>query len=172
MAAIIFASIYFNPLTELIIFPIPIPIKGYIFGALYLFYSYYLSGIYDTTTKTADAFVVEDVLPPEGFTVAYVRFVNASSTTQPMTLYAKNRTTLEEVAIGGLVPYKSAGAFVALPVGFVSGSYDLSTRTEGSATNVFTRSQVSFFPGRAYTITARGNTASTSTMFLDNTANR
>ncbi|WP_240337167.1 rhomboid family intramembrane serine protease [Rufibacter psychrotolerans] len=43
VAAIIFASIYFNPLTELIIFPIPIPIKGYIFGVLYLFYSYYLS---------------------------------------------------------------------------------------------------------------------------------
>ncbi|MFB9862996.1 rhomboid family intramembrane serine protease [Rufibacter immobilis] len=43
VAAIIFASIYFNPLTELIIFPIPIPIKGYIFGALYLGYSYYLS---------------------------------------------------------------------------------------------------------------------------------
>jgi membrane associated rhomboid family serine protease len=43
VAAIIFASIYFNPLTELIIFPIPIPIKGYIFGGLYLMYSYYLS---------------------------------------------------------------------------------------------------------------------------------
>ncbi|GAB2543489.1 rhomboid family intramembrane serine protease [Rufibacter soli] len=43
VAAIIFASIYFNPMTELIIFPIPIPIKGYIFGALYLAYSYYLS---------------------------------------------------------------------------------------------------------------------------------
>lgn len=43
VAAIIFASIYFNPLTELIIFPIPLPIKGYIFGLLYLGYSYYLS---------------------------------------------------------------------------------------------------------------------------------
>jgi hypothetical protein len=135
------------------------------------FYSYYLSGTYNTTTKTADAFVVEDVMPPENFTAAYVRFVNASSTA-PMTLYAKHRVTLEEVAIGGPVAYKSAGAFVALPVGFTSASYDLSTRTEGSATNVFTRAQVSFFPGRAYTITARGSTATASTMFLDNTANR
>ncbi|MFC6996569.1 rhomboid family intramembrane serine protease [Rufibacter roseus] len=42
VSAIIFASIYFNPNTELIIFPIPLPIKGYIFGALYLFYSYYM----------------------------------------------------------------------------------------------------------------------------------
>jgi len=136
------------------------------------FYSYFLSGTYNTTTKTADAFVVEDVMPPEGFTVAYVRFVNASSTSQPMTLYAKDRTTLVETAIGGLVPYKSASAFVALPVGYVGASYDLSTRTDGSATNVFTRLQVNLFPGRAYTITARGNTATASTMFLDNTANR
>ncbi|WP_242693236.1 rhomboid family intramembrane serine protease [Sabulibacter ruber] len=43
VAAIIFSSIYFNPLSELIIFPIPFPLKGYIFGVLYLFYSYYLS---------------------------------------------------------------------------------------------------------------------------------
>jgi hypothetical protein len=136
------------------------------------FYSYYLSGTYDAATKTTDAFVVEDVMPPEGFTVAYVRFVNASSTSQPMTLYAKDRTTLVETAIGGPVAYKSASAFVALPVGYTGASYDLYTRTEGSATNVFTRSQISFNPGRAYTITARGNTATTSTMFLDNTANR
>ncbi|MEX2282547.1 MAG: DUF4397 domain-containing protein [Gemmatimonadota bacterium] len=133
------------------------------------FYSYYLSGIYNTTAKTSDAFIVEDVMPPEDFTVAYVRFVNGSSTTQPMTLYVKNRTTLEEVAVGGLVNYKSGGAFTAVPVGV---SYDLSTRTSGSSTNVFSRLQVTFSAGRAYTITARGNTATASTMLLDNTANR
>jgi hypothetical protein len=133
------------------------------------FYSYYLSGIYNTTTKTADAFIVEDVMPPEDFTVAYVRFVNASSTTQPMTLFLRNRTTSEELAIGGAVAYKSAGAFVAVPI---SSSYDLATRTAGSSTNVFSRSQISFAAGRAYTIAARGNTATASTMFLDNTANR
>jgi hypothetical protein len=136
------------------------------------FYSYYLSGTYDAATKTADAFIVEDVMPPEGFTVAYVRFVNASSTSQPMTLFAKDRTTLVETAIGGLVPYKSASQFVALPVGFGGASFDLAARTDGSATNVFSRTAVSFAPGRAYTITARGNTATASTMFLDNTANR
>jgi membrane associated rhomboid family serine protease len=43
VSAIVFASIYFNPLGELTIFPIPLPIKGYIFGAIYLFYSYYMS---------------------------------------------------------------------------------------------------------------------------------
>lgn len=132
------------------------------------FYSYYQSGIYDAATKTADAFIVEDVMPPRDFGVAHVRFVNASSTTQPMTLYVKNRETAEELAVGGAVAYKSAGAFVAVPVG----SYDLSTRNAGSSTNVFSRTAVSFSSGRAYTITARGNTATTSTMALDNTANR
>lgn len=132
------------------------------------FYSYYQSGIYNTTSKTSDAFIVEDVLPPEDFAVAHVRFVNASSTTQPMTLYVKDRTTLEELAVGGVVAYKSGGAFVAVPVG----SYDLSTRTAGSTTNVFSRLQISLSAGRAYTITARGNTATPSTMLLDNTANR
>ncbi|MGV3538871.1 MAG: rhomboid family intramembrane serine protease [Rufibacter sp.] len=42
VSAIVFASIYFNPLGELTIFPIPIPIKGYIFGAIYLLYSHYM----------------------------------------------------------------------------------------------------------------------------------
>ena len=132
------------------------------------FYSFYLSGIYNTTTKTADSFVVEDVLPESNFTVAYVRFVNASSTTQPMTLYARNRVSNEETAVGGAIAYKSAGAFTAL----APGSYDLSTRNVGSATNVFTRTAVSFSAGRVYTIGARGNTATASTMLLDNTANR
>lgn len=132
------------------------------------FYSYYLSGIYNTTAKTSEAFIVEDVLPAIDFEKAYVRFVNASSTTAPMTLFLKHRTTLEEVAIGSPTAYKSASDFVAV----VPGSYDLSTRTAGSATNVFTRTQISFSAGRVYTIAARGNTASATTMFLDNTANR
>ena len=133
------------------------------------FYSFYLSGIYNTTSKTAESFIVEDVMPPSDFTVAYVRFVNASSTTQPMTLYLKDRVTANEVAIGGAVAYKSAGDWVAVPV---TNSYDLSTRVAGSSTNVFSRTAVSFAPGRAYTIGARGNTATASTMALDNTANR
>ena len=132
------------------------------------FYSFYLSGIYNTTTKTAESFIVEDVMPPSDLSVAYVRFVNASSTTEPMTLYVKDRTTLNEVAAGGAVAYKTAGDFVAVP----EASYDLSTRTAGSETNVFSRAQISFFAGRAYTVTARGDTAVASTMQLDNTANR
>ena len=133
------------------------------------FYSYYLSGIYNTTAKTSESFIVEDVLPTStDFNVAHVRFVNASSTTQPMTLTATHGTTGAQVDIGGAIAYKSAGGFVALP----PGTYNLRTRNTGSTTDIFTRTGVSFSGGRVYTITARGNTATASTMALDNTANR
>lgn len=128
------------------------------------FYSYYLSGVYDGVNKTAESFILEDVLPAADFTVAYVRFVNASAGTQPMILYAKDRLTQQEVALGTAVAYMAGGSFVAVP----EASYDLFTRVEGSATNVITRTAVTFTAGRVYTVTARGSTAKA----LDNTANR
>ena len=136
------------------------------------FYSYYVSGIYNSTTKTADAFIVEDPIPTiTDFSQTYVRFVNAISNSQPMTLYAKLQSTGNEVAVGGAVAYKSAGAFTAL----TGGVYDLNTRTAGSSTNLITRLSVSFVAGHVYTITARGDMTATITAnkpALDNTANR
>jgi hypothetical protein len=139
-------------------------------------YSFYTSGIYDPVTKKSDAFVVEDPLTDSfDYTVAYVRFVNASHNSSPMTLYVKGvaPNTTPETAIGGLVPYKSAGVFTAIP----GGLYDLSTRVAGSSTNAFTRTAVTFNVGKIYTISARGDVTVTSTTaanrpFLDNTANR
>ena len=137
-------------------------------------YSLYLSGFYNTTNKSVEGFVVEDDYPATiDFNVAIVRFVNAISNANPMTLYAKSTTTGTEVAVGGSIAYKSAGAFVSLP----GGSYDLSTRYAGSSTNAITRTAVSFNAGRVYTISARGDITITSTTatnrpFLDNTANR
>lgn len=133
------------------------------------FYSVYLSGVYNTTTKTTEGFIVEDVIPELDYTGAYVRLVNAVSTsTGPMTLYIKDRTTLVEIPVGGEVAYKAGGAFVKVP----NGSYDLSVRYAGSATSVIARTNVGFSVGRVYTITARGTTATASTLALDNTANR
>lgn len=129
-------------------------------------YSYYLSGIYDSAAKTADSFIVEDPIPAIDHSVAYVRFVNAISNANPMTLYATNRETDAESAVGGAVAYKSAGAFTSVE----PGSYDLATRYTGGATNVITRVNVGFNAGRVYTITARGNI--TSAVAMDFTANR
>jgi hypothetical protein len=134
------------------------------------FYSFYQSGIYDAATKTVDSFIVEDsFIPTFDYSVAHVRFVHAISNANPMTLYGLSRTEgSQEVVIGGLVPYKSAGEFVAIPPGV----YDLSTRYAGTATNAITRANVSFVAGRVYTIGARGNITVASTILLDNTANR
>jgi hypothetical protein len=141
-------------------------------------YSYYQSGLYNSVTKKVDAFIVEDPFQAQiDYSAAHVRFVNAIFNANPMTLYAKNQETGAEVAIGGAVPYKSAGAFTPVP----EAVYDLSTRYAGSATNVMTRTGVSFNVGRVYTITARGDITvastptscgSTNRTCLDNTTNR
>jgi len=141
------------------------------------YYSFYMSGFYNTTAKTVEGFVVEDNFAiPTDLTLATVRFVHAISNANPMTLYAKSTTTAAETAVGAEMAYKGAGAFVTLP----SGAYDLSTRYTGSATNVITRPGVSFLGGRVYTITARGDItvapstacAAANRTCLDNTANR
>lgn len=138
------------------------------------YYSFYMSGFYDANAKTVEAFVVEDPIPAAfDYTQAYVRFVNAISNANAMTLYAKSTVTGTEVPIGAGVAYKNAGAFTAVPAAV----YDISTRYAGASTNAIARTGVSFIAGRVYTITARGDitvTSATATNrpFLDNTANR
>jgi hypothetical protein len=137
-------------------------------------YSFFISGFYDAAAKTVEAFVVEDPYSETyDWANANVRFVNAISNSSPMTLYAKNTTTGVEVAVGGSVAYKGAGAFTPLP----SGVYDLGTRVAGSSTNAISRTAQSFSAGKVYTIGARGDITVTSTTAatrpqLDNTANR
>jgi hypothetical protein len=136
------------------------------------FYSYYQSGFYKSTTKTTDAFIVEDVLPATiDWSKVLVRFVNAIGNSQPMTLYAV-ATLGVETALGGPVAYKTAGAFTAL----TPAPYDLRARL-ANGTNAIVRDFVTFTAGHVYTITARGDmtiTSSTSSNrpFLDNTANQ
>ena len=135
------------------------------------YYSFYQSGVYDATAKTVDAFVIEDVLPtgPIDYTVAQVRFVNAiSNGTGPLNLFVTNTTTTTETAIGGPVAYKAAGAFVGVP----EGTYNIRAAYTGAATNLITRNTLSFVGGRFYTITARGSTATTTTLGLDFTSNQ
>lgn len=137
-------------------------------------YSFYMSGIYNTAAKTVEGFVVEDPFSETiDFSATQVRFVNAISNSQPLTLYARNPTTGAEVAVGGPVAYKSAGAFTSMP----GAVYDLSARYTGSATNVISRAAVSFSAGKVYSVNARGDITVTSSTaanrpFLDVTANR
>jgi hypothetical protein len=146
-------------------------------------YSFYVSGIYNTTSKTADAFVIEDPIPePPDYTVVTLRFVNAISNSQAMQLVVRNPVTGVEAAVGTAVPYKGATQFVSLPANssvFVgaSGTWELITRAPGSTTNLVTRTGVGFSTGRAVTVTARGDMTVTSTTAatrpqLDITSNR
>jgi hypothetical protein len=137
-------------------------------------YSFYQSGFYNATTKTVDGFVVEDNFPSAfDYTGAYVRFVNAISNSQPMTLHGQHTDSASVTpVIGGAVAYKSAGEFVRIP----GGSYNITARLSDGSTAI-TRAGVSFSAGRVYTITARGDMTVTSTTatnrpVLDNTANR
>lgn len=132
------------------------------------FYSFYMSGIYNTATKAAESFIIEDVMPAVDFTGPYLRFVNASANPSPLTLVLTHAVTNEVVTIAD-VAYRNGSAFVKLPA---QGNYNLAARNAGTTTNVITRNAVAFSNGRVYTITARGNPAVASTLFLDNTANR
>lgn len=137
-------------------------------------YSFYVSGIYSTTSKTVDAFVVEDNYPqtvsPD---TTYLRFVNAISNAGTLTLYLRDPTTLAVAPVGTAQAYKGAGSFVAF---YGGGAVDLVVRTAGATTNAITRTGLSFSPGRVYTITARGDitvtsSSATNAPSLDNTAN-
>jgi Domain of unknown function (DUF4397) len=138
------------------------------------YYSFYMSGFYNSTAKTVEGFVVEDpVVPPPSYAVASVRFVHAISNANPMTLYAADTVAKTEVAIGSEIAYKSAGAFVDVPAGI----YQLSTRYTGLTTKAIARADVSFVGGHVYSVNARGDITVTSTTatnrpFLDITANR
>lgn len=141
------------------------------------YYSFYMTGFYNTTTKTSDAFVIEDpVAPPADYSLAYVRFVNTiSNATNPLILYAKytvDDTTKVDTLTAG-VAYKGASAFATLPAGV----YNLFARYPDSTANKISRTGVSFLGGRLYTVGARGDITITSTTatnrpFLDNTTNR
>jgi hypothetical protein len=127
-------------------------------------YSMYLSGTYNTGTKQADAFVVEDPIPTSiARDSIYVRLVNAIGNAGPLVLVARTQTTpAVEYALGGPVAYKSAGTFVALPAA-TAGPIDLVLRNVGSTTAVATVTGGSLLSGRVYTVAARGDITVTST---------
>lgn len=120
------------------------------------YYSYYISGIYNTTAKTSDSFLIEDALPTTfDYTKAYVRIVNASPNSQPITVSITAQGTTTAIPVATAVAYKSASPIVNAP----PGTYDI-TITYGGATATFTN-----FPmvgGHVLTLALRGDATSTS----------
>ncbi len=137
-------------------------------------YSVFMSGFYNTTTKTSDGFILDDQLPAIDTGKVMVRFVNTiPNGTGPMILYAVNQTTNVQTQIGDAVAYKGAGAFVGLP----QGRYTFNVRYPATSTNLIQRIDVDMIKGRINTIASRGDitvsTTSTSANrpLLDNTQN-
>jgi hypothetical protein len=135
------------------------------------FYSYYQTGVYNASTKAADAFVVEDPIPAiTDYSVAYVRLVNVMPGSSPMTLVGTNEdSTKALVTINTGVAYKTAGTFVTVKAGV----YDLTTSAGGVANPSLTA--VSFVGGHVYSVAARGDYTSSVTANkpgLTSTANR
>ncbi len=138
------------------------------------YYTFYISGKYNTTAKTVEGFVIEDPIGTTvDYTVARVRFVNAIAGSNPGALGVGNTTTSVVTVIGTApVAYKSGSAFTSIP----GGVYDIAALFPvGTGSTAVARTGVSFLAGRTYTVTARGDiTATTGTTVptLDNTANR
>jgi len=141
------------------------------------FYSLYTCGIYNTSTKTTDAFIIEDKIPAISAVTASIRFVNTISNAKSgFDLVLRNTTTLTELVVANNVGYKSTSEFAEVP----NGTYDIYARYPNTTANVISRtgtSTVAIVAGRSYTISSRGDmtvTGSTAVNrpFLDNTPNR
>lgn len=133
------------------------------------YYSYYLSGLYSSTTKTSDAFILEDNFPAIDTATAYVRFVHASANIKNLNFVIKNTNTSEELSVASNIAYKNGSVFVKV----ANGVYDLFGRYSATPTaNFVTRTNVSFVKGKVYTITMRGDESVPASILLDNTADR
>jgi Domain of unknown function (DUF4397) len=120
------------------------------------FYSYFMSGVYSTTTKTTDAFLVEDKLPTTfDYTKSYVRVVNGSPNAPSLawTSQLQGSTTVVPVASG--VAYKSASELVTITPGLT----DVSVALTGNPPVLLTG--VNFLGGHVYTIALRGDITNT-----------
>lgn len=120
------------------------------------YYSYYVSGIYNTAAKTSDSFLVEDALPTTfDYTKAYLRIVNASPNAPTVSVSITLQTTTTAIPVASNLAYKSASPTVTV----VPGTYDLTLSIAGLS-NTFTG-----FPmvgGHVLTLTMRGDATSLS----------
>ena len=133
------------------------------------FYSYFTSGIYNATTKKADAFMIEDALPTSfDYTKAYIRVVNASSNAPTISMSTKLQGSTEVVAVATNLAYKAASPIVTV----TPGATDI-TVTIGTTTTTFTN--VGLSGGHVITLALSGDatvTTGATALALNASANR
>jgi len=139
------------------------------------YYSIFVSGIYNTTERKADAFVVEDVFPIALDTArAFIRIVNPCPNTTLKLVLTKTTTVtgqppiIENIDVAAGVAYKSGSAFF----GFKPGAYSITVTDEATGRTAI-RAATSFLKERVYTLALRGNILTgTPATFIDNTVNK
>jgi Domain of unknown function (DUF4397) len=124
------------------------------------FYSYFVSGIYNATTKKSDAFVIEDALPTSfDYTKAYIRIVNASSNAPTISATTKLQGSTDVVNVASNLAYKAASPIVTLTPGLT----DI-TVTLGGTSTTFTG--ISLSGGHVSTLVLNGDATATGTTGL------
>jgi hypothetical protein len=122
------------------------------------FYSYFASGIYSTTSKTTDAFMVEDKLPTTfDYSKSYVRVVNGSVNSPSISASTRLQGGTTDVTVATNVLYKGASDIITIAPGLT----DVTVTLAGAPPVVFTG--VGFSGGHVYTIALRGDINSTVT---------
>jgi Domain of unknown function (DUF4397) len=125
------------------------------------FYSYFMSGVYNTATKKTDAFMVEDKLPTSfDYSKAYVRVVNASANAPSISATTKLQSATEVVTVASNVTYKGASEIITIVPGLTDMTFRLSTGATATATGI------NFSGGHVYTMALRGDATSTTTTGL------
>ncbi len=135
-------------------------------------YSLYTCGLYDSSTKKTDVFIIDDASPLIDNSAAYVRFVNSSYNTNPINLTFRHKTTLGETVVATNVAYKSASPFQKMPAGV----YDLILNYPNDSKDMVVKKDVNIINANVYTFSLRGDiTASPTTgnkPFIERTFNR
>jgi len=122
------------------------------------FYTYMLSGIYNSATKQSDGFIIEDALPTTfDYTKAYIRVVNASPNSPAISLTTKLQGSTTVVPIATSIGYKSASPIVTIETGLT----DLTFTFAGLPPLVVAGQNVT--GGHVVTFTVRGDALATGT---------
>jgi len=122
------------------------------------FYSYFMSGVYATGTKSTDAFIVEDKLPTTfDYSKAYLRVVNASVNAPPISASTTLQGTTNVITVATNVAYKAASEIVTIPPGLT----DITITFTGFAPVTVTG--FGFSGGHVYTMALRGDVSSSVT---------
>lgn len=122
------------------------------------FYSYFMSGVYASGTKSTDAFLIEDKLPTTfDYTKSYVRVVNASVNAPSISASTTLQGTTNVISVATNVGYKAASEIVTIPPGLT----DVTITFTGYAPVTLTGG--GFSGGHVYTIALRGDVTSSVT---------